>query len=154
VCKQLFIIEVVSEDDDTKQLEDAADPTISIHAMTRIQPYSARTMKLIVDVHGVQLTALLDSGSTHNFIDTETAAQASISLSEHSRLHFAVANRDHLQSSGCCRALKISVRDKQFTIDYYGLALGSYNMALGVQWLESLWTDLVGFPQPLHLIRL
>jgi hypothetical protein len=36
------------------------------------------------------------------------------------------------------RDLAITINGEPFTLDYYGLALGSYDMILGVQCLESL----------------
>jgi hypothetical protein len=37
-------------------------------------------MQLVVDINGVWLTALLDSGSTHNFVDLEEAVPARLQL--------------------------------------------------------------------------
>jgi hypothetical protein len=39
---------------------------------------------------------------------------------------------------GRCKDLKFWVNGESYVINCYGLALGSYNMVLGVQWLESL----------------
>jgi hypothetical protein len=78
VCKQLFSIEVL--DEVMEPPTDASDPTISIHALTWIHPQSGKTMQLVVDINGVWLTALLDSGSTHNFVDLEVAARARLQL--------------------------------------------------------------------------
>jgi hypothetical protein len=85
-------------------------------------------MSLHVDVHDVWLTALLDSGSTHNFVGTKATAWAGIPLSGYSGLCAAITDRDHLESPGYCHALKISIGDEQFAIDYYNLALGFYHM--------------------------
>jgi hypothetical protein len=79
LCKQLFIIDVVEDDDgDTPLPAGAGDPQISIHVLTGIRPRSDRTMQLAIDTNSVRLTALLDSGSTHNFVDLEAAEQAGI----------------------------------------------------------------------------
>jgi hypothetical protein len=45
----------------------------------------------------------------------------------------AVASGDWVQSSGCYRDLAFAING--FTVDCYGLALGSYEMVLEVQWL-------------------
>jgi hypothetical protein len=37
-------------------------------------------MQVHVDINGARLTALLDSGPTHNFVDTEAAAHTLIQL--------------------------------------------------------------------------
>jgi hypothetical protein len=61
-----------------------------------------------------------------------------ILLAEQTSLRVAAVNGDRLTSPGYCRRLPIFIHDECFFIDYYGLALGSYDMVLGVQWLESL----------------
>jgi hypothetical protein len=65
-CKQLFVIEVVADDTDGEPRADSAKPTISLHALTGIQPCSGRTMQVYVLINGARLRDLLDSGSTHN----------------------------------------------------------------------------------------
>jgi hypothetical protein len=74
VCKQLFCIQVLDEG----EAVESQDPTISIHALIGVQPCAAKMMQLFMDVHGVRLTVLLDSGSTHNFVDLEATARAGI----------------------------------------------------------------------------
>jgi hypothetical protein len=82
VCKQLFSIEVVDDEDTREMLVDAADPTISIHALTGIHPRSGKTMQLFILVNGVQLMTLLDSGLTHNLVDLEAARASASSLAD------------------------------------------------------------------------
>jgi hypothetical protein len=59
----------------------------------------------------------------------------------------AVANGDRVASSGSCTDLKINIADEPFIIACYGLSLGSYEMILGVQWIESLGPVLWDFTQ-------
>jgi hypothetical protein len=73
------------------------------------------------------------------------AARVGIVFSGHTGLSMAVAHGDHVKSSGCCTNLKIFIAGDAFTIDYYGLSIGSYDMVLGVQWLESLGPVLWDF---------
>jgi hypothetical protein len=39
----------------------------------------------------------------------------------------------------------MSIGNERFIIDYYGLSIGSYNMVLRVQWLNSLGSVLWDF---------
>jgi hypothetical protein len=80
VCKQLFIIEVVGNDDDPPPPDDTEAPTIDLHALTGIRLCSGHTMQLNIIINGTHLTALLDSGSTHNFVDVEAATCVGIHL--------------------------------------------------------------------------
>jgi hypothetical protein len=78
-CKRLFYIESADEDD-----EDEGDNLqISLLAITGVR--TSDTMQLLVRVGEHELVALLDSGSTHNFINEELAAQLGS--------HFSVGRR-------------------------------------------------------------
>jgi hypothetical protein len=85
---------------------------IAIHALTGIQSRFEKTMQVFIDINDVLLTTLLDSGSTHNFIDTEATTRAGITLGGRSSLRIVVANGDQLQSLGHCRGLSVSIRGR------------------------------------------
>jgi hypothetical protein len=59
-------------------------------------------MQLLVTINDTHLVALLDFGSTHNFVDTKVVACARIKLGGHAGLRVAVANGDKLTRPGCC----------------------------------------------------
>jgi hypothetical protein len=141
----LFVIKVVAEEDVDEQDTDNVEPTISLHALTGIHPLSGHTVQVYVLISGTKLRALLNSGSTHNFIDSEAAAWAGIVFDVQHNLCMAVANGDRLASSRCCHNLKVFIASKEFSIDCYGLVLGSYKMVLEVQWLTSLGLILWDF---------
>jgi hypothetical protein len=122
-------------DEDTPE---GADPTISLHALTGIQPRSGHTMQIYVLINATKLRALLDSRSTHNFVESEAVSWAGIAFMARGNLRITVANGDRVASFGCCRNLTISIAGELFVIDYYELALGSYAMVLGVQLLPPL----------------
>jgi hypothetical protein len=145
-CKQLFIMEVIQEDGDSgDQGLYSAELTISIAALTGIQPRTGRTMQVYITIQGAVLRALLDSGSTHNSVDSEAASHVGIKFSNRTGFSVAVANGDRVVSSSSCTDLKINITGEPFIIACYGLSLDSYEMILGVQWLESLGLVLWDF---------
>jgi hypothetical protein len=145
-CKQLFVIEVLDADEEEADHGSTTnEPTISILALTGIHPRKGRTMQVFVTIYDTVLRALLDSESTHNFVDSEVAARVRIVFSGRIGLSVAMANGDRVASMSSCTNLKIRIAEDAFTIDCYGLSLGSYDMVLGVQWLESLGPVLWDF---------
>jgi hypothetical protein len=121
--KQLLIIEVVDDDEVEDYPTTDGEPTISLHALISIQPRASRTMQITVTINWTGLLTLLDSGSTHNFIDTDKAAEVGIMLSDARGLRVAVANGDRLTSPVCCHTMKMTVHGEAFHMDCYGLTL-------------------------------
>jgi hypothetical protein len=122
---------VLDEDADDAPQHDNDDPTISVHALIDIQPSSGRTMQVHVVVNGATLCALLDSGSTHNFLDTDVAACIEMMLYGCAGLLVSITNDDHVSSLGCCLNLRLTVGAKPFHSDLYDIALSTYDMVLG-----------------------
>jgi hypothetical protein len=67
----------VIEYDDTP-VDDTNTPMISIHVLTAIRPRALHTMQLYVIINGARITALMDSGSTHNFVDLDATKRISL----------------------------------------------------------------------------
>jgi hypothetical protein len=126
----LFCIEVI-EDDDT--LADDTDTlVISIHALTDIRPHAGCTMQLYVVINDAWITALVDSGFTHNFVDLDTAERIGLKFGGRTGLRVTVANGECIQNLGYCKDLPITIGDEPFTLNCFGLVLDSYQMVLGV----------------------
>jgi hypothetical protein len=102
-------------------------------------------MQVMVLINGAHLFALLDSRSTHNFVDSAAATRVGLTLTEQFSLRIGIANGDRVPSPGCCRGLYISISGEPFSIYCYSLDLGSFDMVLDVQWLESLGPILWDF---------
>jgi hypothetical protein len=124
VCKQLFCIKV-TEDNDT-QVDDTDTPVISIHAFTGIRPHVGCTMQLYIIINDARITALVHLGSTHNFVDLDTAERISLKFGGRAGLRVTMANDERVHSPGCCKDLPITIGDEPFTLDYFNLALGSH----------------------------
>ena len=85
--------------------DDELDATISLNALTGIG--DADMMQLATTIAGEDVTALVDSGSTHSFMATATAVRLGLSPQPTHGIRVKVANGDALASSGiCCHTLK------------------------------------------------
>jgi hypothetical protein len=143
VCKHLLCIKV-TEDDDTPA-DDTDTPVISIHMLTGIHPSTGRTMHLYVVINGARITALVDSGSTHNFVDLDTVKHIGLKFDGQVGLRVTIANGERVHNLGCCKDLPITISNESFTLNCFGLTIDSHEMVLGVQWLESLGPILCDF---------
>jgi len=153
-CKKLFVIEVIEFDNDDvvdEEIECLAltgthdQLGISLHAATGVRARGCQTMKVHVRVGDAVAVALLDSGSSHNYIDVQMAQRAGVRLTAHTGLSVAVANGDRIVSPGRALAQNVRIGGEAFDIDLYALPLGEYDMVLGVQWLGTLGPILWDF---------
>ena len=137
-CKKLFVIEVVGFDDTEEPAAAAAisatddAPGISLHAISGVRARGCQTMKVRISIAGVTGVALLDSGSSHNFIDVNMAQRAGVRLIPCPNLSVTVANGDRVASPGKALAQSFHIGNEAFDIDFYALPLGAYDMVLGV----------------------
>lgn len=93
-CKRLFLLLSPSEDDDSACEDNDVPnpPSISLYSLTGINPRAAQVMQLSVRVADTIMLALLDSGSTHNFITPKAARRAGISVQACNGFKVLVAN--------------------------------------------------------------
>lgn len=86
---------------------DIIETEISLAALTGIS--TARTMKLVVRIAGVTLTALVDTGSTHTFINDAVAHRLALNITPQPGLSVRVANGDRVISAGICDNTNIAI---------------------------------------------
>jgi hypothetical protein len=103
VCKRLFLLEGFEEEGDGVATETADDvrtedtPVFSLQALAGVA--FTDTMKLEVGLGSASLVALLDSGSTHNFISEAAARRTGLPLQHRPRLTAMVANASRASAS-------------------------------------------------------
>jgi hypothetical protein len=154
VCACLFYLETVDDGEvealttklDATTLSEAGDTTygpvdatafvVSRHAMAGIK--TAKTMLLPVTIHGERLTALVDTGSTHNFLSGNAMQRLALQPAGAEQFSVTIANGDRLTCQGVARQVPIVIGDEPFSIDYVGIDLGCYDFILGVDFLSTL----------------
>jgi hypothetical protein len=114
--KGVFLMEL-ADNEDTGSMTD--DIEISLHALTCLS--SAKTMQLRITIVGIELRALVDSGSTHTFIHDVVAHRLGLQVKLQSGLSVKVVNGERLQSYGACRVTTLTIQDEQFVMDCYTL---------------------------------
>jgi hypothetical protein len=117
--------------------EDVADqPVVSLHAIACIRIEA--TMDLYVHVHGHHLLTLLDSGSTHNFINVGVICHLQLVTSDSANMRVTVANLDRVACEGVAHNVALSIDREDFSISCYGIDLGVFNLVLGIDFLRTL----------------
>ena len=95
-------------------------------------------MHLPVFVHGHRLVALLDSGSTHNFINADHMHCLRLSTAPHPTMRVLVANGDGVPCEGVARDVALAIGTEEFSISCFDINLGGFDVILGVDFLRTL----------------
>jgi hypothetical protein len=142
--KGIYFMEIEAEEegDDTTTAEDM---TISVCALTGIT--SPSTLQLDTRLGTTRMNALIDSGSTHFFVDAATTSRLGLRMEERPSLTVGVANGERIPALGVCKDVTIQIGTEPFVLDLYIIHLGGYELVLGCAWLRT-HTNLVGFCPP------
>ncbi|GAU30089.1 hypothetical protein TSUD_392450 [Trifolium subterraneum] len=116
---------------------------ISLHALMG-HPIP-QTLRVVGHVAKSPITVLIDSGSTHNFIQDRIAKQLGLKLEPAQEFQVLVGNGEELQCSYFCPNLAITLGSNKFLVDVFVLPLSGAELVLGVQWLQTLGPILTDF---------
>ena len=89
--------------------------------------------------------ALLDSGSTHTFINGDVARRVGIHFELCPGAGVTVANGDCVACQGLTRGVGIRIAEEVFSVDCYTIPLDWWDMVLGVNFLRTLGPILWDF---------
>lgn len=135
----MFTVEVPGSEVSECDMEEAElqlEPCISVNALAGNHTY--QTMRVRGLVNGKPLHILVDSGSTHNFLDEELASTLNIEVKKISPQSIAVADGNSISCTQLCTKFSWGMSDKQFSAEAMLIPLGSCDMVLGIQWLSTL----------------
>ncbi|CAM8978876.1 unnamed protein product [Rhodiola kirilowii] len=111
-------------------------PNISCHALEgRVAP---STLRLRGQLKTLPIVILVDSGSTHNFLQTRVARKAGLPIEQSTHLNVTIGNGDELQCQGLCRNVELQLGNSTFLIDFHLLPIYGAEAVLGAQWLADL----------------
>jgi hypothetical protein len=83
------------------------NPEISLHAITGSN--HPKTMRIIGRVGNQRVVILIDSGSTHNFLDSSIAKSTQLLLSKETSVRVQIGNGEQLLSEGKCSGVRVEV---------------------------------------------
>jgi hypothetical protein len=95
-------------------------------------------MQLHFSIANQQFVALLDCGSSHNFIHPVVARQVGLAFYSSAGAHVTMANGGRVACHGLVRDVAIRLGAEPFAIHCYSVPLDSYDMVLGAAFLRTL----------------
>ena len=82
------------------------------------------TMRVMGRIKHKSLVILIDSSSTHNFVDTSLFSQLHILVDTSQVLEVKVANGEVLRTQGLCEAVSLCLQGHQFMVQLHVLPMG------------------------------
>jgi hypothetical protein len=146
--KKLFYIDCEEEED--QELEPSQDldleettPMISCHALVDIS--TPQTLKIQGYIKNKKVTMLIDSGSTHNFINYKLAKDLNCFVFPAPEFQVMIADGGTINCSGKCHSIKLNMGEYLLDSPMISIQMGGVDVVLGVQWLQSLGTMALNF---------
>ena len=111
-------------------------PELSLHAMEG--SLSHTTIRILGHINNKPVNILLDSGSTHNFIDPKAVHGTGLQIEHTSSFSVTIAGDDKLQTVGVCKDVLVKCQGTDIVADFHILPIGGCQMVLGVEWMHTL----------------
>lgn len=112
------------------------DPMISVNALAGNQNY--QTMRIRRVINDKPLHILIDSGSTHNFLDEGFAKALNLPTEGINPQFITIADGNHINCKKMCKNITWGMSGKEFVTEAMLIPLGSCDMVLGIQWLSTI----------------
>jgi hypothetical protein len=109
-----------------------------------------QTMRILGTIQGARVILLADSGSKHNFLNTQLAKRLGLVPYRNAAFEVVVANEERLSSRGKCSAIPVLLEGTLFILEFFIIDLQGYDAVLGAQWLKTLSPILWNFAS-LHM---
>jgi hypothetical protein len=124
-CPRLFFLEVADPEEDVPNLLDNplpvtdAEPFISLNAITGIR--GEDTMQVCITIGTQEFTALLDSGSTTNFINHAAGRVARLLFQSGDGAYVRMDNGYRVDCSGLARDVAIRIGQEEFIVHCFSI---------------------------------
>ena len=93
------------------------------------------------------VSVLLDTGSTHNFIQSRIARAVGLPIIKTSTFQVMIGNGQKLECQGHCTNVKLSIQNFTFSTTFHVLPIQGADVVLGVQWLKELGPVTIDYNQ-------
>ncbi|XP_061369249.1 uncharacterized protein LOC133312113 [Gastrolobium bilobum] len=152
-CQSKMFLLIGEMDDDQQDTEEEilwspeskdATPTASIQPnpdatmFSLASSFNHRALILTALLGNHNVDVLVDSGSSHNFINRELATTLGIPMSHSKGKKVFMGNGEFLFCDKKCNMIQLTIQNHPFVIDFWVLDLQDLNAILGMTWLESL----------------
>ncbi len=139
--------------EETENNKEDCDPEIGVSVLALSGERPQNTIKIAGDSKGKNLTILVDTGSTHSFMDYQTARDIKANMVATTPLMVTVANGQKVLSKLQCPGFQWVMQGHNFQNDLRIIRLEGSSIVLGIDWLRSYGKVTIDFSQDSITIR-
>ena len=159
-CKKQFLLLIAESEDaegdltrllqaETQDQTDPPDPLDNVAAQISFNALLGhsipRTLRVLGHIQSSSIAVLVDSGSTHNFIQDRKAKFLGLQAIPAQGFHVLVGNGEELSCKYVCKQVPLHLETHKFLVDLFVLPLSGAELVLGVQWLTTLGSVLTDY---------
>jgi len=86
----------------------------------------------------MSVMVLIEYGSTHNFIHRRVIENVNCFVRPVSNFQILIVNGGTIKCGGRCENVKIQMADYNLKTHMFAIAMGGWDIVLGVEWLRTL----------------
>lgn len=126
-----------------REEQSGGEMEIIMHALSG--SFNPRTIRLAGSIDEQQLSILINSGSTHNFVQRSVACRLGIPVQTLPEFRVFIGSGDFLTCREVCSQVPVRIEETKVIQDLYVLTMEGANVVLRVQWLETLGLVVTDF---------
>ncbi|XP_031479935.1 uncharacterized protein LOC116250452 [Nymphaea colorata] len=149
-CKHFQLYEVTDSDEELEESEEVDTEGTEVakvgedteekeeglcHALTNNGP---NAMKVVGKINNQKVIVLLDTGATHNFLNSRLAHLVDGKTTPQASFNVMVGNGEKLACNEICKNVGLEMHKVPFKVDLYLLPIGGVDVVLGIQWMKTL----------------
>ncbi|XP_061355879.1 uncharacterized protein LOC133300369 [Gastrolobium bilobum] len=144
-CKGKFLLLVGEEQGEEEDGEEivwnfnetaAVNEDAALYSLSEI--HNSKALNFVTTIQGQTVTILVDTGSTHSFIQRHLVSALQIPVIHIRKMRVFLGNGEFLVCDSKCPKVKLMVQGQTFEMDLWVLDLDTLGIILGMTWLESL----------------
>ena len=106
---------------------------------------SPHSMKVRGWIQSQEVTVLIDSRASHNFITKSLVTDLQLRFTPTQEFGVLIGNEDEVRASGVCHGLCLQLALLNMVADFFHLKLGASDVVLGFQWLATLGDSVMNW---------
>ncbi|GKC39446.1 enoyl-[acyl-carrier-protein] reductase, mitochondrial [Tanacetum coccineum] len=110
--------------------------TLSIHAL--LGSWGLQTLQLSSVIKKQIVSMLVDTGSTHSFINISVARRLGLNINTIPQKYFSNSQGLKIPIQFIIKSLKWCTNGVEFEADFFVMPIGGYDVVLGINWLSTL----------------